>query len=384
MHKCFLLLGTNLGDRLGYLRLAIEKIALEAGKIRQISPVFETEPWHFEAENNFLNCAVEISTAKSAIEILKSIKEIEQQLGRRQTSLPGYHSREIDIDILFFDDEIIYQDDLQIPHPRLAERSFALEPLCKIAPRMIHPVINKTISELLAECADNSKVEQKRSPYFNENHQMSLDIYNFISIEGNIGAGKTSLATRISEDFNAKLILEQFEENSFLPKFYKEPDKYAFPLELSFLAERFEQLKKDLTHRDLFKTFTISDYFISKSFIFARKNLPDDTFGLYKKLFEIISETLPKPDLLVYLYLDIDNLLRNIHNRGRDYELDIKSEYLIKIQESYLDFIKSQQNMRILIIDTNKMDFVHNEGDYKTIISILSEKYPVGVHRVTP
>lgn len=213
---------------------------------------------------------------------------------------------------------------------------------------------------------------------------MSLDIYNFISIEGNIGAGKTSLATRISEDYNAKLILEQFEENSFLPKFYKEPDKYAFPLELSFLAERFEQLKKDLTHRDLFKAFTVSDYFISKSFIFARKNLPDDTFGLYKKLFEIISETLPKPDLLVYLYLDIENLLRNIHHRGRDYELEIKSEYLIKIQESYLDFIKSQQNMRILIIDTNKMDFVHNEADYKTIINILSEKYPVGVHRVTP
>jgi deoxyguanosine kinase len=213
---------------------------------------------------------------------------------------------------------------------------------------------------------------------------MSLNHYNFISIEGNIGAGKTSLASRISQDYNAKLILEQFEENSFLPKFYKEPDKYAFPLELSFLAERFEQLKKELTHRDLFKSFTISDYFISKSFIFARKNLPDDTFALYKKLFEIISETLPKPDLLVYLYLNIENLLRNIHNRGRNYELDIKSEYLIKIQESYLDFIKTQPNLRIVIIDTNQIDFVHNEDHYQTMIGILSEKYPVGVHRITP
>jgi len=166
MHKCFLLLGTNLGDRMGYLRLAIEKIALEAGKIMQISPVFETEPWHFEAENDFLNCAIEISTAKSAIEILKSIKEIEQQLGRQQTTLPGYHSREIDIDILFFDDEIINQDDLQIPHPRMAERRFVLEPLFKIAPGMIHPVSNKAISELLAECADNSTVEQKTESLF--------------------------------------------------------------------------------------------------------------------------------------------------------------------------------------------------------------------------
>lgn len=160
MHKCFLLLGTNLGNRLGYLRLAIEKIALEVGKIMQISPVFETQPWHFEAENDFLNCAVEISTSKSAIEILKSIKEIEQQLGRQQSFLPGYHSREIDIDILFFDDEIINQDDLQIPHPRMAERRFVLTPLCKIVPGMIHPVSYKTISEMLAECADNSKVVQ--------------------------------------------------------------------------------------------------------------------------------------------------------------------------------------------------------------------------------
>lgn len=213
---------------------------------------------------------------------------------------------------------------------------------------------------------------------------MNLSRYNYISIEGNIGAGKTSLATRISEDFNAKLILEQFEENSFLPKFYKEPDKYAFPLELSFLAERFEQLKKDLTHRDLFKTFTISDYFIFKSFIFARKNLPDDTFGLYKKLFEIISETLPRPDLLVYLYLDIPNLLKNIHHRGREYELEIKKDYLEKIQESYLDFIKRQQNMRILIVDTNNLDFVNREEDYQAIIGLLSREYPVGVHRVAP
>ncbi len=208
--------------------------------------------------------------------------------------------------------------------------------------------------------------------------------YNYISIEGNIGAGKTSLATRISDDFNAKLILEQFEENSFLPKFYKEPDKYAFPLELSFLAERFEQLKKDLTRRDLFKAFTISDYFIFKSFIFARKNLPDDTFSLYKKLFEIISESLPKPDLLVYLYLDIPNLLRNIHHRGRDYELEIKKDYLEKIQESYLDFIKQQQNMRILIVDTNGLDFVNREDDYQTMVGLLERDYPLGVHRITP
>ncbi len=213
---------------------------------------------------------------------------------------------------------------------------------------------------------------------------MTITDYNFISIEGNIGAGKTSLSTRIAEDYNAKLILEQFDENSFLPKFYKEPDKYAFPLELSFLAERYEQLKHQLTTRDLFKTFTVSDYFINKSFIFARKNLPEDTFSLYKKLFEIISESLPKPDLLVYLYLNIENLMRNIHNRGREYELDIKIDYLEKIQESYLEFIRQKTNMRILIIDTNNLDFVKHEKDYQTILDIMSEEYELGVHRITP
>jgi len=213
---------------------------------------------------------------------------------------------------------------------------------------------------------------------------MSLSKYNYISIEGNIGAGKTSLATRLSTDYNAKLILEQFEDNSFLPKFYKEPDKYAFPLELSFLAERFEQLKQQLSAHDLFKTFTVSDYFIIKSFIFARKNLPDDTFGLYKKLFDIISDSLPKPDLLVYLYLNVDNLLKNIHKRGRDYELNIKSEYLTKIQESYLDYIRKQSNLRVVIIDTNEMDFVKNETDYQTLVNIISKEYPLGVHTVMP
>jgi deoxyadenosine/deoxycytidine kinase len=213
---------------------------------------------------------------------------------------------------------------------------------------------------------------------------MSLTNYNYISIEGNIGAGKTSLATMIAEDHNAKLILEQFEDNSFLPKFYKDPDKYAFPLELSFLAERFEQLKKQLMARDLFKSFTVSDYFIIKSFIFARKNLPDDTFGLYKKLFDIISDSLPKPDLLVYLYLNIENLLRNIHKRGREYELNIKSEYLTKIQDSYLDYIRKQPNLRVLIIDTNQMDFVNNDGDYRTIVNLISQEYSLGVHTITP
>ncbi len=207
--------------------------------------------------------------------------------------------------------------------------------------------------------------------------------YNFIAIEGNIGAGKTSLATMISEQFNARLILEQFEENSFLPKFYKEPEKYAFPLEMSFMASRYQQLKDQLGTMDLFKSFTISDYFIVKSLIFARKNLPPDEFKLYTSFFNIIYQQLPKPELLVYLYVDTERLQSNIKMRGRPYEQDIQDEYLNRIQEGYLEFIKQQKDLRILILDTNSLDFVNSQSDYQKVIRVIDRDYSIGVHRIT-
>lgn len=206
--------------------------------------------------------------------------------------------------------------------------------------------------------------------------------YHYIAIEGNIGAGKTSLASKIAEDNNARLILEQFEDNSFLPKFYKDQDRYAFPLELSFLAERYQQLKDGLGKGDLFKSFTITDYFINKSLIFSRKTLQQDEFKLYQTLFDIINQSLVKPDLLVYLYANVDRLQANIKKRGRDYEQDIQDQYLEKIQESYFDFIKQQDGMRILIIDTNNLDFVNNDADYQYLVSIILKEYKIGVHRI--
>jgi len=207
--------------------------------------------------------------------------------------------------------------------------------------------------------------------------------YNYIAIEGNIGSGKTSLASRISEEFNAKLILERFEDNSFLPKFYNYPDQYAFPLEMSFLADRYQQLKDELTSRELFKTFTIADYFIDKSLIFARQNLKNDEFNLYSKLFEIINSSLPKPDLIVYLFNSIERLQMNILNRGRDFEREIHASYLEKIQRGYFEYFKQNSNKRILIVDTQHIDFIDSRQDYDKIISHISREYHPGVHRVT-
>jgi deoxyadenosine/deoxycytidine kinase len=207
--------------------------------------------------------------------------------------------------------------------------------------------------------------------------------YNFIAIEGNIGAGKTSLASRIAVEFNARLILEQFEENTFLPKFYENPAKYAFPLEITFLAERYQQLKDKLSTQDMFKTFTVADYFIHKSLIFASRNLSGDEFTLYTRLFNIIEGVLPKPDLLVYLYLDINNLKRNIQARGRVYEQNIQYEYLEKIQQGYLDFLRQQHKIRVLIIDTNHLDFVNRPDDYYKLLEVITGIYEPGMHRIT-
>ncbi len=207
--------------------------------------------------------------------------------------------------------------------------------------------------------------------------------YNFIAIEGNIGAGKTTLAKKIAEDFNARLILEQFAENPFLPKFYAEPEKHAFPLELSFLAERYQQLKTELGSQDLFKSGIISDYFFLKSLIFAQANLGADEFGLYSKLFHIINDSLPKPDLFVYLYHDVERLQENIKKRGRSYEQNISNDYLLKVQTAYFDFIKQLKDLRILVVDVNNIDFANDKEHYDKLLEIINQSYDFGITRIT-
>ena len=212
---------------------------------------------------------------------------------------------------------------------------------------------------------------------------MSETNNNFIVIEGNIGAGKTSLSKKIANDYNSKLILEQFADNPFLPKFYKDQERYSFQLELSFLADRFQQLKNELRDRDLFKPFAISDYYFTKSLIFAKNTLSDDEYKLYRKIFNIIYTSLPKPDLYVYLYLRTDNLIKNIKRRGREYEQEIKPEYLDNIQKAYFEYFKQQKDLSFLVIDTNNIDFVNNTDDYNKIKdAILKKKYPSGVNRL--
>lgn len=208
-----------------------------------------------------------------------------------------------------------------------------------------------------------------------------LTDYNYISIEGNIGAGKTSLSDMLSKQLDAKLILERFDDNPFLPKFYENQAMYAFPLEMSFLAERYQQLTDRLQTKDLFHPITISDYFFPKTLIFAKNNLPPDEFSLFTRLFNIIYLQMPKPDLLVYLYVEVDRLKSNIQKRGRAYEQNISGEYLHNIQQRYFDYIKQQINLRVLILDINEIDFVNNTEDYELLLEVLNREWPIGINR---
>jgi deoxyguanosine kinase len=206
--------------------------------------------------------------------------------------------------------------------------------------------------------------------------------YNFITIEGNIGAGKTTLANLLAKQFNARLILEQFADNPFLPKFYENPGQYAFPLELFFMAERFKQLKELIQQKDLFQSVTITDYLFTKCLLFAKVNLPDDEYRLYQRLFDIILQQLVQPEIVIYLHAPVTKLQENIRKRNRSYELNIPDEYLFSIQETYTHYIK-QHNLKTLFVDASNADFLHNEMHMQVILDALEKDYPEGQHYIT-
>ena len=222
----------------------------------------------------------------------------------------------------------------------------------------------------MQECNDKSKLHKTEFKLY-KNREDLFSIVQFLAIEGNIGAGKSTLAKKIAEDFNAKLVLERFADNAFLPKFYEDPTRYAFPLEMSFLADRFQQFTDDTSQFDLFKRFMVSDYDIYKSLIFAKITLQKEEFELYRKVFNFMHNEVKKPDIYVYLYQNKERLLTNIKNRGRDYEQNISPTYLEKINRGYLDFIKSHPNQNILLINLEELDFINKSQDYENILEQL-------------
>ena len=370
-HQVMVSLGSNQGNRLSLIESCIALIHNEVAVVVKVSKIYETPAWGFESDP-FYNCVLLLHTSKAPQKLLNQLLKVEKKLGRVRNQVAEYQPRPIDIDILAFDEEIVATETLQIPHPMLQKRKFVLQPLLDLDSNWEHPVLKKSVAQLLAETEDDSPIDALHilgSPI----EKLGLQSFNYIAIEGNIGAGKTTLATKLAEDCNAKLILERFADNPFLPKFYKDQSRYAFPLEMSFLADRYQQLSDDLAQFDLFKDFVVADYHIFKSLIFAKVTLQEDEFRLYKTMFDIIYKEMTKPDLYVYLYQNTARLLQNIKKRGRSYEQEISAEYLEKINQGYLDYIKTQTDLNVLIIDVSELDFIKNQADYVFVLEKIQQ-----------
>jgi len=366
----YIALGSNQGDKMKCLQDAIDEIYRAVGDVTKVSKIYKTPAWGFEGDD-FLNAVIQVETRFSAETTLEKLLNIELELGRIRKKKIGYEARPIDLDILFYGEETISTEHLTVPHPKLAERNFVLFPLADIAPKLLHPQLKVSIEDIKANFKVDSAIETS-----NEELQPRIASFrqvNYLTIEGNIGSGKTSLAQMIAEDFNGKLILERFKDNPFLPKFYEDQARFAFPLEMSFLADRHQQLMDDISQLDLFSDFAISDYNPNKSLIFSKVTLQEDEYALYKKIFDIMYNEVPKPDVYVYLYQNIERLLSNIKKRGRDYEQNIEPEYLKRIHDGYLNFFNSQNKIDVKIIDISDLDFVAHREDYLFLLNEISK-----------
>lgn len=371
LHTTYISIGSNVGDKRAHLQNAVRKLSEKIGRVVKISPIYTTPSWGYDG-NDFYNACLCVKTSLSPSEMMAEVLEIEASMGRVRSVKKEYQDRSIDIDIIFYEDVTMQTGLLVLPHPLAHERKFVMQPLRDIAPSKIHPTYKKTVLQLNTEIPAQG-IEKSEETLQNPTKVKSFSHFNYIAIEGNIGAGKTSLATKIAENFNGKLILERFADNPFLPKFYEDNTRYAFPLEMSFLADRYQQISDDLAQLDLFKDFIVSDYDVVKSLIFAKVTLQEEEYKLYRKLFDIMYKEIPKPDLYVYLYQNTERLLRNIKKRGRDYEQKIPSEYLDKINNGYLEFIRTHKDLNVKIIDVSDLDFVANANDYQKIVAEIRD-----------
>jgi deoxyguanosine kinase len=350
---------------------AARHIEQRLGLVIKTAGVYEVPAAGFTG-GDFLNTCILVHSLKNAQETLTILQHIELEMGRVPRTGDTYEDRVIDLDIVLFDDQIISTDLLQVPHLRMHERNFVMQPLVDIAYKMMHPVLGKSMVELSSHLVPLEKIADFEIPLSRKRYP--IQNLNFIAVEGNIGSGKTSLTHKLSEDFNAKQVLERFADNPFLPLFYEDKERYSFPLEMSFLADRYQQLSDEVAQLDLFKEFTIADYYVIKSLIFSKITLQKEEYSLYKRLFNMMYKELVKPDLYVYLYQTEERLLENIKKRGRDYEKNIEASYLSKIQQGYADYIRSQQELKVKVIDVTDLDFVNNQADYLVVLEKILEE----------
>jgi deoxyguanosine kinase len=365
LNKVYLSLGSNLGDKIKNLQSAINLIDTNIGDVLSISNVYQTKSEGFKGDD-FFNCCICIVTNLSPNFLLDKILEIELIEGRIRSSSNGYESRLIDIDILLYEDRIINENNLSIPHPRMHLRNFVLYPLSEIAMSKIHPKCNDTIGKLLNKLKSTEILKCDKElmlPVLSK-----LQLFKNIVIEGNIGVGKTSLSKKLSNDLNKELIIEGFMDNPFLEKYYNNPERYALNVELTFLTDRCRQLNNFNNQMNFFSSGIIADYDIFKSLVFAGVSLNEIDFNLFRNIFYFMTKDLFKSDLVIYLIQSSDQLLKNISKRGRSFEKTISRNYLDKINTAYLKHIKTNSDLNVVYIDVSDLDFVESDQDYMKLL----------------
>ena len=367
----YLSLGSNLGDKINNLQTTINLIDSKVGDVLLISSVYKTKAEGFVGED-FLNCCVSLRTSMEPKILIKELINIESQNGRLRSNRNIYESRSIDIDILFYEDKIINQHNLTIPHPRMNERDFVIKPLLDIAKSKIHPVLNRTISEIDLDLGDTEIIKINDDLVLPVIEKLK-SIKNIV-IEGNIGVGKTCLSEKLSKDLNKELILEGYMDNPFLEKYYENPDRYALNVELTFLTDRCRQLSDFNNQISLFSSGLVSDYDIFKSLVFAGISLKEIEYNLFRKIFTYMTKDLFKSNLIIYLLQSTEQLLENIKKRGRGFEKKIDKKYLDKINQGYLNYLKNNSDLNIIYVDVSDLDFVESKTDYFELLYRVKKK----------
>ena len=367
----YLSLGSNLGDKINNLQTTLNLIDSKVGDVLLISSVYQTKAEGFVGED-FLNCCVSLRTSMEPKILIKELINIESQNGRLRSNRNIYESRSIDIDILFYEDKIINQHNLTIPHPRMNERNFVIKPLLDIAKSKIHPVLNRTISEIDLDLGDTEIIKINDDLVLPVIEKLK-SIKNIV-IEGNIGVGKTCLSEKLSKDLNKELILEGYMDNPFLEKYYENPDRYALNVELTFLTDRCRQLSDFNNQISLFSSGLVSDYDIFKSLVFAGISLKEIEYNLFRKIFTYMTKDLFKSNLIIYLLQSTEQLLENIKKRGRGFEKKIEKKYLDKINQGYLNYLKNNSDLNIIYVDVSDLDFVESKTDYFELLYRVKKK----------
>ena len=378
----WLALGSNVGDRAATLRKAVESLREIADEVIRTSRIYETDPVGPGRQEKYLNMCARLVTALPPHQLLLFCKELETRLGRIPRG--RWQPREIDIDILAYEDEVIADDEITLPHPGVPERQFVLVPLADLDPGLVLPGQRDNISRLLQKRraleGEAGVVEYRLLPH----GAVTLpDRLRYVAVEGVIGVGKSTLVRLLCERTNCQPLNEEFENNPFLADFYKDRHRFAFQTQVFFLLSRFRQIQDHFHQQDLFRPQVVSDYMFAKDRIFANLNLDENELALYQRLCGLLERELPRPDYVVYLQADTSTLLQRIRQRDRYYERPIEENYIESLNQAYNSYFHHYTASPLLIVNTNHMDYVRSPSDLNLLLEQIL-KAPEGVSYFSP